>query len=293
MTTRRAMTEANGAGDMAKVMAVARGLGAVNEVRGAGDMVKARIAEDTAVETMAEASWDSITEAIGAGDAMADAGAGAKVASASAGTDGQQKRRRSQNRQLELLRDFLGKGAHDTAANRMWASCEEHKFAVRHSAEGKAYGCRCKGVRAAKTPELWCGGCEQFFHVSCERLSLSRKELDKLRDAYVCCGCERVQLEAAGVDLLPLHSTVYECRYCERVFTSERGIRIHTARCAAKPEELSWSCLCKGSKLGVSATQCATCVNFFHKKCRAEGRPSWETESDCREGEDALCELHS
>lgn len=130
------------------------------------------------------------------------------------------KRRRSQNRQLELLRDHLGKGTRDTAANRMWASREEHRCAARNSREGKTYGCRCKGVRVKTAPELWCGACERFFHVACERLDLSSKELDKLRDSYLCTECERQQLEAAGVDLLAPAATTVRAQLTQR---GERG----------------------------------------------------------------------
>eukprot|EP00306_Pavlova_sp_CCMP459_P019808 CAMPEP_0185207856 /NCGR_PEP_ID=MMETSP1140-20130426/61046_1 /TAXON_ID=298111 /ORGANISM="Pavlova sp., Strain CCMP459" /LENGTH=237 /DNA_ID=CAMNT_0027775557 /DNA_START=150 /DNA_END=860 /DNA_ORIENTATION=+ len=190
----------------------------------------------------------------------------------------QAKRRRSQNRQLELLRDFNGKGVRDTAANRAWASREEHRFAVRNSLEGKRYGCSCGGVRSRVTPELWCSGCEQFFHVPCERLDVSARALDKLRDNYLCTACERAQLEAAGLDALQAAHTAYECKYCEKVFTTERGILVHAVRCPNKPEERAWSCLCKGSKSATGGTQCAECTNWFHKKCRAEVRPSWEAD---------------
>ncbi|KAG8459897.1 hypothetical protein KFE25_010946 [Diacronema lutheri] len=204
----------------------------------------------------------------------------------------QLKRRSSQNRQLEVLRDFLGKGSRDTAANRMWASCEEDRCAVRNMREGKAYGCRCNGVRVKNAPELWCGACERFFHVACERLDVSAAELHKLRETYLCTQCERAQLEAAGVDLLaPAACTVYECRFCARVFTTERGITIHAARCSARPEERTWSCRCNGSKSQARGVQCAACTNFFHRKCRAEARPSWEAESEASAaGEDTLCE---
>jgi hypothetical protein len=195
----------------------------------------------------------------------------------------------------------LGKGAKDTAANRTWASCEESKFAHKHSVEGKTYGCACKGIRAVAIPELWCTACERFFHVQCERLVLSKRELQSLRECYLCVGCERTALQAAGVDLdAPLLQAAFECRWCAKVFSSERGILIHTARCGAKPEEVVWSCACKGTKSSAKASgaQCALCVNYFHPKCRAELRPTWcQADDEAASANDdgvsasALCEM--
>lgn len=182
----------------------------------------------------------------------------------------------SRQRQLDQLRDYLGKGTRDTAANMAWASREEEKYTAIHAREGKAYGCACKGVQSKKRPELWCTGCERYFHVACERLWLRPGDMAKLADAYLCSGCEREQLEKEG--LSGAQAEAYECRFCAKIFTTERGVLMHAVRCRQRPVERTWSCPCRGSKTASGGTECATCTNWFHKKCRKELRPEWMAE---------------
>jgi hypothetical protein len=181
------------------------------------------------------------------------------------------------SKQLLVLRDFLGQGAHDPFANHSTVSVTGAIVAARNAERGHVqWGCLCRGNIIKGGAELQCRRCALTFHSQCERLDYSSSELREMMEkgTYICSDCERLERVEQGYDP-SLGRFIWQCRHCTRQYEEDdfHAAEKHGNRCFSMLARRQWSCVCNGQMANTKqmmATQCTKCELWFHYGCKSQ-----------------------